>query len=370
MDQIAYGAGCGEDPSTRQWCNCTWDSQGVGLDATKPASATYYNGLVQLYADWGVDLIKWDCMYDDGSADATYAREEVLASNAVKAVARPMILSLSPGGGMTPAAAAWAGGVSDANGGHSPPAGSTPEPAPGPQASMYRITGDFHSRPLQWIDGLGEHLFTIGNLSSSATGPGRKVIGMNHTWPDSDILDLGKDSAFYGTPAQELHASMWMMARSPLMYGGNLPIQDNYTLNLIANPVALMVNEHSQSLRVAYQGDCRCTLKGKQHGHACKPINDPSSTLGACVATWWSTIGAKCRAVAFLNVGAKAASSQVGFATLGLSADANYTVTKVFENTAQTESGSASISATVPGTSGIMFVVSPEDTPAIQCTSL
>lgn len=182
-------------------------------------------------------------MYDDGSADATYAREEVLASNAVKAVARPMILSLSPGGGMTPAAAAWAGGVSDANGGHSPPAGSTPEPAPGPQASMYRITGDFHSRlvtaltpssifgtphrpppnvsrararslsvshslsitvehpisyadncaqfrhdfiaflrPLQWIDGLGEHLFTIGNLSSSATGPGRKVIGMNHTW--------------------------------------------------------------------------------------------------------------------------------------------------------------------------------------------
>ena len=61
VDAIAYAAGCAADPSTHQWCNCTWDKEGVGLDATKPASATYYNGLVELYAEWGVDLIKWDC---------------------------------------------------------------------------------------------------------------------------------------------------------------------------------------------------------------------------------------------------------------------------------------------------------------------
>ena len=59
-----------------RWCNCTWDTQGAGLDPTHPASQTFYNGLVDLYASWGVDLIKWDCMYDtvDG-----YAGEAVLA---------------------------------------------------------------------------------------------------------------------------------------------------------------------------------------------------------------------------------------------------------------------------------------------------
>ena len=101
-----------------------------------------------------------------------------------------MILSLSPGGGMTPEAAAWAGGVPAASGGHGPPAGTTPVAAPGPQASMYRITGDFHSRPLQWIDGLGEHIFVIGNLSSSATGAGRGTIGMNNTWSVNQYMLL------------------------------------------------------------------------------------------------------------------------------------------------------------------------------------
>jgi len=370
MDQIAYTtADCAADPSTFRWCNCTWDSAGVGLDATKAASATYYNGLVELYAEWGVDLIKWDCMYDDGSADATYAREEVLASNAVKAVQRPMILSLSPGGGMLPAAAAWAAGVSASGGGHGPPAGTTPGAAPGPQASMYRITGDFHSRPLGWIDGLGEHVFTLGNLSSTARGAGRGLIGVNNTWPDSDIIDLGRDSAFYNTPAAELHASIWMMARSPLMYGGNLPIQDNYTLNLISNQLALMVNEHSDDLRVSYAGDCRCTLKGKQHGHACKPINDPSSSDGPCVATWWSDISTKgCKAVAFLNIGIKVATPDVMFTTIGLSPGSSYTVTNVFEKTSQTVKG-ASFGASVQGTGGVMFVVAPAGVAANECVS-
>ncbi len=35
------------------------------------------------------------------------------------------------------------------------------------------------------------------------------------------------------------------MAKSPLMYGGQLPITDNVTLNLVTNELALLINSHS-----------------------------------------------------------------------------------------------------------------------------
>ena len=57
---------------------------------------------------------------------------------------------------------------------------------PGVRGSMFRATGDFHSRPVSWVDGLGEHLFVLGNLSS--------LLRTYRTYADSDILDLGPDS--------------------------------------------------------------------------------------------------------------------------------------------------------------------------------
>ena len=178
VDQIAY------DPKTcphsaPRWCNCTWDVQGRGVDASHPGAQAYYDSLVQLYADWGVDLIKWDCMYDAGGPTATYSREEQLAVAAVRKVDRPMVLSLSPGGGMTSESAAWVAGYAD---GHAPTGSSSigypimsttvgasiatsdVAAAPAQQATMYRVTGDFHSRPLGWIDGLGEHVRTRNPL--------------------------------------------------------------------------------------------------------------------------------------------------------------------------------------------------------------
>ena len=105
---------------------------------------------------------------------------------------------------------------------------------------------------------------------------------------------------FQGTPAAQLHATIWAMARSPLMFGGKLPIEDATTLNLVTNKDALVVNEHSTGLRVSYAGDCRCSMKGRKHGNACRPLALPNAV--PCVATWWSDVGA-CKAVAVLNIG-------------------------------------------------------------------
>ena len=38
---------------------------------------------------------------------------------------------------------------------------------------------------------------------------------------------------------------MWMMAKSPLMYGGQLPIENAETLNLVTNKLALQINSRS-----------------------------------------------------------------------------------------------------------------------------
>ena len=359
IDRIIYDdSRCFADPATARWCNCTWDSQGVGIDAAHPAAQSYYNSVVDQYAAWGVDFIKWDCMYDDGMAVASYSREEVLAANAVRRTRRPIVLSLSPGGGMTTDAAAWVAGV---KGGHAP------SPASGgtfrQQASMYRVTGDFHSRPLQWIDGLGEHAFVVGNLTE------RGLIGVNSTWPDLDIMDLGRYSGYFGTGAAQLHAVMWMMARSPLMYGGAMPIEDPVTLRLVTNKLALMVNRYSDKLNVTYSGDCRCHLS-RIHGNACRPLNDPMSKQDPCVVTWWSNLNA-CRAVAVMNIGnVSGANVDVSFKQIGLppaSSDKPYTVARVYEE--RSEDALSTVAASVQAMSGTLLLISPHGTDPADCAN-
>eukprot|EP01047_Picozoa_sp_COSAG01_P054392 COSAG01_NODE_5939_length_3941_cov_35.353462_4_plen_143_part_00 len=111
------------------------------------------------------------------------------------------------------------------------------------------------------------------------------------------------------------------------MFGGQLPIRDATTLNLVTNPLALLINGRSDNdLRVAYEGDCSCSLKGNPHGYACRPLN----VRGAppCVARWWSTLG-RCKALALLNVGAAPASQTVRSADIGVSGP--QTITLVYE---------------------------------------
>jgi hypothetical protein len=63
IDQVAWrAADC--PPAMARWCNCTWFPQYVGLNATHPAAAAFYASKVAMYAEWGVDLLKWDCMHD------------------------------------------------------------------------------------------------------------------------------------------------------------------------------------------------------------------------------------------------------------------------------------------------------------------
>ena len=59
---------------------------------------------VAAWRQWKLDFLKWDCLYDN---DAGFSDEETLVVNAVRRSPRPLVLSLSPGGGMKNKDAEW-----------------------------------------------------------------------------------------------------------------------------------------------------------------------------------------------------------------------------------------------------------------------
>jgi alpha-galactosidase len=289
IDQVAWrAADC--PPSMKRWCTCSWFPQYVGLNASHPAAAAFYASKIAAYASWGVDLLKWDCMHD---AQAGFSDEEVLVVDAIRESPRELVLLLSPGDGLR---------LSDAE-----------AVVAGCRATAYRATSDFHSGPASQYPAaltyLADAAFTAANFSL--------LSGRNGTFVDLDMIDLGADSPWHGTPAAAQHAAIWLMARSPLMFAGALPA-DASTLNLVANHLGLGIHAASSSLSAAYQGDCTCTPNARAQ-FACTLRN--AAGAPPCVAVWHAALpGApSCRALALLNLGnVPAPAVRVPWAEIGL----------------------------------------------------
>ena len=71
---------------------CPWDEGNYGVSDT-PAGQAYYDGMLKLYASWGLDFIKVDCI-----SDHPYRPTEIRQiAEAIRKTGRPIVLSLSPG---------------------------------------------------------------------------------------------------------------------------------------------------------------------------------------------------------------------------------------------------------------------------------
>jgi len=80
-------------------------------------------------------------------------------------------------------------------------------------------------------------------------------VGKNETWPDADMLPLGKlrvtSTEGGGSPTkftpdeQQTLITLWCIFRSPLIFGGDLPSNDASTTALITNEEVLAVDQHS-----------------------------------------------------------------------------------------------------------------------------
>ncbi len=217
------------DPSD----TCFWNSDNYGVK-DNAAGQAYYDSLVRLYASWGVDFIKVDCI----SSRPYKASEIHRISAALKKADRPVVLSLSPG----PTSMAVADDVRQ-------------------YAQMWRISDDVWdfwkaSAEQPWTQSL------YGQFASAvAWAP---YIG-NGQWPDADMLPIGylgprpglgsARQTRFTRDEQRTLLTFWSILRSPLMIGGDLPHNDEWTTSLLSNPEVLAVDQHSTDNRPLITGN-------------------------------------------------------------------------------------------------------------------
>ena len=196
---------------------CPWNGDMYGVDMSKPGAQEYYNSVFELFAEWGVDFVKVD------DITRPYHQPEVEAiRKAIDRTRRPMILSLSPG--ETPLAA----------GAHV-----------SRHANMWRVSDDFWDK---WPELLEQ--FERLRKWTEFRGPGY--------FPDADMLplgwiDMGKRTTRFTPVEQRTLMTLWSIARSPLIYGGDLTRMDDFTLALITNEEVIAVNQESGNNRQLFR---------------------------------------------------------------------------------------------------------------------
>ncbi len=201
---------------------CPWNPYNYGLKAGSPAAQAYYDSIAKLYAAWGVDFLKIDCI-----SSHPYKGDEIrMISEALRKVHRPIVLSLSPG------------------------------PAPLEKAlelrryaQMWRISDDVWDvwkSDKNFPQGVGNQ-FARAAKWATFSGPGH--------WPDADMLPIGRlePAAGWEMPRatrlthdeQRTLLTLWSIFRSPLIMGGNLTLCDEWTQAALTNAELVGVDQHS-----------------------------------------------------------------------------------------------------------------------------
>jgi alpha-galactosidase len=199
---------------------CSWYAGLYGVEVARDGGQQYYDSIVRLYADWEVDYIKADDMSHPYHAD-----EIAALSRAIEKCGRPIVLSLSPG----PTPLEQAAHVRE-------------------HANLWRISGDFWD---EWPKVLKQFDLCRAWAPHIASGQ----------WPDADMLPIGRLSIRTDLKDQKPRwsrltrdeqitvMSLWSIFRSPLMFGGNMPDNDESVLSLLTNDEVLAVNQESRGNR-------------------------------------------------------------------------------------------------------------------------
>lgn len=204
---------------------CPWNTYNYGVKYT-PAGQAYYDSIASLYASWGVDFLKVDCI-----SSHPYKADEIhMMSEALKKAGRPIVLSLSPGPSPLEAADALAA-----------------------NSNLWRISDDVwdhwaHDKKMDFSQSISEQFVTAASWAKYA-GPGH--------WPDADMLPIGflGPRPGEGQPRntrltqdeQRTLVTGWSIFRSPLILGANLTKMDEWTKSLLTNPDVIAVNQTGSS---------------------------------------------------------------------------------------------------------------------------
>ena len=218
---------------------CRWNPDMYGVKNTAAGQA-YYDSILRLYADWGVDYIKCDdiCntnMWPDGWHGAD---EMVMLRKAADKVERDIVISLSPGPALVEHS--WHYAVN---------------------ANLWRITDDL------WDDWkLVKDMFTRCEKWQDHVRMGN--------YPDCDMLPLGHIGEVFGNgresnltaDEQKTLMTLWSLFRSPLMIGADLTRLDAQTLKLLTNRAVLDMNLEGQTPRQLERDDSHAVWLSEGEG--------------------------------------------------------------------------------------------------------
>lgn len=209
---------------------CRWLRDNYTIVAGRPGSQEYYNSIFDLYASWGVDFIK----IDDLSAPIYHKAEVEMIRKAIDRCGRPIVLSTSPG--------------------ETPPSAG---PHVSEHANMWRMVNDVWD---VWRD--IPHLLKIAQDWYPYIAPG--------TWPDCDMIPLGRISirgergvnrmTRLSVDEQYSLMTLFTIFKSPLMFGGDLPSNDAFTLSLLTNKEVLRMHKESSRVRQLFQVDHKVAI--------------------------------------------------------------------------------------------------------------
>lgn len=201
---------------------CSWNPDMYGVDMTKPGAQEYYDSIMELVASWDVDFVKIDDL------SRPYHLKEIEAiRKAIDKTGRPIVFSTSPG--ETPVS--QGAHVMD-------------------HANQWRISDDFWDNwPALFSQFKRLHDWT------PYRGPGH--------FPDADMLPIGKleggnntspgRATNFTTHEQHTLMSLWSIARSPLIHGGDMTQMDPFTLSLLTNDEVIAVNQYSTHNRQLFR---------------------------------------------------------------------------------------------------------------------
>jgi hypothetical protein len=235
---------------------CPWDEGNWGIK-DNAAGQAYYNSMMKLYAGWGLDFIKVDCI-----SDHPYRPSEIRQlAEAIKKTGRPIVLSLSPG----PTALEHGAEVAE-------------------YAQLWRISDD------HWDVWAGEHKpgaseFPFGVRDAFDRLAKWAPYVREGNWPDEDMLPWGWLGPHPGwgearqsretQDEQRTEFTLWAIARSPLILGANLTKLDEFTRSLITNQTMLFM---SQNATYSHPVDAASLPAGFEHAKVWRAtINKPGA---------------------------------------------------------------------------------------------
>jgi hypothetical protein len=197
----------------------------------KPGAQEYYNSIVELYASWDVDFIKVDDL-----SRPYHKREIEMHRHAIDRCGRPIVLSMSPG--ETP--------VNEA------------------------VHAAAHSNMWRMVDDVWDVWKDIPHLMEVAQGWYPHI---SPTWPDCDMIPLGRISirgergndrmTRLTKDEQYTLMSLFTIFRSPLMFGGDLPSNDDFTLSLLTNKEVLKMHHESTDVKQLFQKDGKVAITSR-----------------------------------------------------------------------------------------------------------